>query len=61
MHRRNYEYVSAEGRRPTPPNLAALAAAMTDDELEAEILAKLGAPDYQLALLAEHERRAKEA
>lgn len=55
----SYPYVGAEGERP--PDYARVVRALDDAELEEEILGKRGEPDYQLALLAEHGRRAKEA
>lgn len=61
MRRTHYRYDDPDPPAPVAPNLAALARGLSDDELEAEILAKLGEPDYQLALLREHERRSKEA
>lgn len=45
---------------PIAPDFARVARALPDDELEEEILAGLGEPDYQLALVAERERRANQ-
>lgn len=59
MRNRNYGF-----RDEAPvqaPNYDRAARLLDDDELEAEILSKLGEPGYQLALLAEHDRRSKEA
>lgn len=45
---------------PLAPDYARVARALPEAELEEEILLKRGDPEYQLALLAELERRAKE-
>lgn len=43
-----------------PPNFDRAVRVLSDEELEDEIRLGRGEPDYQLALLAEFERRAKE-
>lgn len=43
------------------PNYARTAQALSDADLEDEILSRRGEPDYQLALLHEWELRGKEA
>lgn len=41
------------------PDYARVAVSLSDAELEEEILSGRGEPGYKLALVAEHERRAK--
>jgi hypothetical protein len=53
---RRYPVHDGEGAKP--PSFDRVVRSLTDDELEDEILGRRGAPDYQAALLAEHERRA---
>ena len=42
-----------------PPNHERVVRALSEAELEDEIQAGRGEPDYQLALVREHERRAR--
>lgn len=56
---RYYPIEAGKGLRP--PDYKRVVRALTDDELEEEILGKLGDPGYQLALLAEAEQRAKQS
>lgn len=59
---RNRAYGFREERPAAPPNYDRAVRLLDDAELEAEILAKRGEAGYQLALIAEHDRRAtKEA
>lgn len=53
---RLYPVVSLIGSRD--PDYARVARALSDIELEEEILEGLGEPGYRLALVQEHERRA---
>ncbi len=55
---RYYPLEDAKGSRP--PDYTRVVRALTDAELEEEILGRLGEPAFQLALLAEAERRAKQ-
>lgn len=56
--KRGYPIVGAE-RRVLPPSYDRVVRAMPDAELEDEILGGKGEPGYQLALIAEQDRRSK--
>ena len=56
---RERDYPLHDGGEPRAPNYDRVVRALSDAELEDEILGKRGEPGYQLALLAEAERRAK--
>lgn len=51
--------VSGDGRAK-PPDYARVARSLPDADLEDEILAGLGEPEYRAALVAELDRRAAE-
>lgn len=52
-------YPYADGAPRKPPDFGRVAAGLSDADLEDEILAGRGEPDYQAALVHEHERRAR--
>ena len=58
MSDRRYDVVS--NREPKDPDYERIVRSMSEEELDAEILAQKGDPGYQLALLAEFDRRAAE-
>lgn len=53
-------YPVENGKHSEPPNYTRVVRSLTDAELEDEILGRLGTPEFQLALIAEAERRAKQ-
>jgi hypothetical protein len=55
---RRYPY--RDGDDATAPDYGRVVRTLTDEEIEEEILGRRGEPGYQLALLAEAERRGKE-
>lgn len=51
-------YAMDDGNPRSEPNYERVVRSLSEEDLEAEILAKKGDPGYQLALIVEHDRRA---